>query len=311
MGILLSKLLPIVFLLGIGFVTKQIKLFSEKFVDDLKTLIIKVVLPAVLFDAFATMTLQASSLIVVVLIFVYCCVLYGLGYLLPKVLPKLFDRKDTKGFMTGFEFGMIGIGLFGAIWGMDKLPVIVMIALGHEIFIWFFYAPSLSVQDGKGTGLLTTLGRFIKTPTIVGIILGLIVNFLGAYPLLETTVIGGSLLATIGFLKPLTSPLILIVIGYTMVFQGGHVKEISIYIITRLLLTLGLGVAVYYLICLSIPGVNAQFTQAFFAFILLPAPYILPLYIENEEEAGFFTILLVYSTMVSFLGYAILVGLNF
>ena len=38
---------------------------------------------------------------------------------------------------------------------------------------------------------------------------------------------------------------------------------------------------------------------------------ILPLYIEDKKEAAFFTQLLVYSTAVSFIGYAILVAVSF
>lgn len=136
---LLRKLLPILLLLLIGFFAKKKKLFSDTFIEGLKVLIINIALPAVLFDAFSTMTLQVSYLLLFVLIFIYCIMLYGLGYGLHKFLPKLFGRFYTKGYMTGFEFGMIGVGLFGAIWGMDQLPIIMLIGFGHELFIWFFY----------------------------------------------------------------------------------------------------------------------------------------------------------------------------
>lgn len=307
---LIRRLLPIFILLVIGFFAKQKKLFSDSFIDGLKVLIINIALPAVLFDAFSTMTLQVSYLLLFVIIFIYCILLYGLGYGLHKFYPKMFSRFYTKGYMTGFEFGMIGVGLFGAIWGMEKLPVIMLIGFGHELFIWFFYVLLISKTTNKSFNLTETLGHFFKTPTIIAIVLGIIANLSGIRQLMDENILGQSLLAVMEFLKPLTSPLILIVIGYTMVFRRTHFRETAVYILSRIVLVLGLGTLVLFAITHLIHGLDPLFITAFYAFILLPAPFILPLYIRDEEESAFFTQLLVYSTVVSFVGYGILVALS-
>lgn len=308
---LISRLLPILLLLVIGFISKQVKLFSDSFIEELKGLIIKIALPAVLFDAFSTMKLQVSYILLFALIFVYCCFLWVLGIGLNKYFPKVFSRFYTKGYMTGFEFGMIGVGLFGAIWGMDKLPIIMLVGFGHELFIWFFYVLFISKSKEKSLSIFESFKQFLKMPTIIAIVLGVVVNLTGIRPHMNENVFGLSLLAVIAFLKPLTSPLILIVIGYTMVFRRTNLRETATYIFTRLFLVLSLGTIVLFLIKLLIPNIDALFTQAFYAFILLPAPYILPLYIKNKEEAAFFTQLLVYSTVTTFLGYGVLLGVSF
>lgn len=307
---LIRKLLPILLLLVIGYFAKQRKLFSANFIEELKGMIIKIALPAVLFDAFSTMSLQISYLLLFVLIFVYCCLLYFIGYGLHKFFPNTFKRFFTKGYMTGFEFGMIGVGLFGAIWGMDKLPIIMLVGFGHELFIWFFYVQFISKDTGS-INILGSIKQFIKMPTIIAIVLGVTANLSGFRLIMNENVIGQSLLSVIQFLKPLTSPLILIVIGYTMVFQRTHLREAAVYIFSRLVLTLSLGMLVFIAVMKIIPGVDDLFIQAFFAFILLPAPYILPLYIKDQVEATFFTQLLIYSTAVSFVGYGILVWFSF
>jgi len=308
---LVSRLLPILLLLVIGFVSKAVNLFSDTFIEELKGLIIKIALPAVLFDAFSTMKLQVSYLLLFALVFIYCCLLWVTGIGLHKFFPKIFTRFYTKGYMTGFEFGMIGVGLFGAIWGMDKLPIIMLVGFGHELFIWFFYVLFISKSKEASLSLLASLKQFIKTPTIIAIILGIAVNVLGIRPLMSENVIGLSLLAVIEFLKPLTSPLILIVIGHTMVFRRTNLRETAAYILTRLIIVLGLGTLVLLLIKSLIPDLDPLFSQAFYAFILLPAPYILPLYIKDRDEAAFFTNLLVYSTVITFIGYGILLGVSF
>lgn len=306
-----KKLLPIFILLAIGFISKQKKLFDNSFIEGLKSLLVNIALPAVLFDAFSKTSLHLSYLLVFVLIFLYCCILYLLGFFAHKIFPTLFPRHHTAASFTGFEFGMIGVGLFGAIWGMDALPVIMLIAFGHELFIWFIYVPLISRSKEQSFSLKKTLSQFLKTPTIIAILLGILVNLFGIYPRLEQFSIGVSFLAVIEFLKPLTSPLILIIIGYTLVFHIENSKEISRYIITRFILVLALGFLVLQSIRFFIPNLDPLFNLAFYAFILLPAPYILPLYIQDTEEGVFFTQLLVYSTILSFIGYAILVGISF
>lgn len=311
MNELLRRLLPIFFLLAIGFIAKRKKIFQESFIEGLKTLIVKIALPAVLFDAFSKMTLQISYLLLFILVFFYCSLLYFLGHMLHKQLPKVYDRAYTAGYLTGFEFGMIGVGLFGAIWGMDKLPIIMLVGFGHELFIWFFYVPLISRKKNHRFNLIDTLLQFLKTPTIIAIISGILINLSGIYPKIEESPIGGSILVVIEFLKPLTSPLILIVIGYTMIFHRVNLREMGVYILSRLVLVMGLGAMLLVAVRFLIPNLDPLFNQAFYAFILLPAPYILPLYIQDQKEAAFFTQLLVYSTAVSFIGYAILVGVSF
>ncbi len=308
---LLRRLLPIFFLLAIGFIAKHKKIFQESFIEGLKTLIVKIALPAVLFDAFSKMTLQISYLLLFIFVFFYCCLLYFLGHLLHKLFPKIYRRAYTAGYFTGFEFGMIGVGLFGAIWGMDKLPIIMLIGFGHELFIWFFFVPLISRKKDHRFNIIDTLWQFLKTPTIIAIISGILINLSGIYPKIEESSIGGSILAVIEFLKPLTSPLILIVIGYTLIFHRENLREMAVYILSRLALVMVLGAILLLTVRFLIPDLDPLFDQAFYAFILLPAPYILPLYIQDKKEAAFFTQLLVYSTAVSFIGYAILVGVSF
>lgn len=303
---LVNRLLPIVFLLFIGIFTKKTRLLSDEIVTGLKSIIIKIALPVVLFTSFATMKLQLSYIILFVMVFLYCILLYGIGEVLHKTLPKMFSRVFTGGYFTGFEFGMIGVGLFSAIWGIDKLPVIMLIGLGHEIFIWFFYVPLISNKSDETFNLKDTVKAFIKTPTIIGLFIGLLVNVLNLYDLIGSTLIGGGVYTTISMLMPLTSPLILIVIGYSMTFKMLDMKEAFLYIIVRLIFVLSLGTLLIIAVFRIMPDIDPLLLQAFYAFILLPAPYILPLYIKDDKEAAFFTQLLVYSTVITFIGYGIL-----
>jgi predicted permease len=310
MDLLLEKLLPILLLILLGMFLRKVRLISQETIEGLKQIIIKVALPGILFTAFSTMELETEYILLFALVFVFCFILYGLGELARKVMPRLFQSSYTSGYFTGFEFGMIGVGLFSAIWGMDKLPVIMMVGFGHELFIWFVYMPLISAKGEHKKNLIMVLKSFIKNPPIIGIATGIIFNVLDIYVALANTLIGSSIYSTIGFLSPLTSPLILIVIGYSMTLGRVKLKELAAYLLARWILVLSIGSGVLWLVLNFIQDLDPLFIVAFYAFIILPPPYLLPLLIDRKEEEEFFSQLLIYSTIVSFVAYVVLLALS-
>ena len=306
MTLLLQKLLPIIIIIIIGAIIRRKQLLCEQTIDGLKTIIIKIALPAVLFTAFSKTDFKLAYLLLFLIIFLFCSLLYFIGEVLHRKFPKNFNYTYSSGYFTGFEFGMIGVGLFSAIWGIDKLPVIMLIGFGHELFIWFVYVPLIKLKGNEKFTVSKTFIEFIKTPTILAIILGTIFNLTGLYNILENNILGSSIFATIDFLMPLTTPLILIIIGYSLTLKKLNLSKIFVYIGIRTFFVLSIGSFVLFLLLKIIPTLDSFFVMAFYAFILLPAPYILPLYIEDKKEAEFFSQFLVYSTIVTFVGNIIL-----
>lgn len=307
---MIVSLLPIFLLIGLGGIIRKIDLLSAEAINGLKTIIIKIALPGVLFLAFAKAEPNLDNLTVVILVFAYCVALYLIGGLLHRFLPKWFPDSYTNGYFTGFEFGMIGIGLFTAIWGMEQLPIIAVIAFGHEVFIWFVYVPILERRKHGKSSFLATLKNFIKTPTIMGILLGILFSAFNLYDYFSEFIVGKAVLGSLNLLGNTIAPLILIVIGYSITFKRLPVRKTIRLLLTRWVVVLGLGYGVILLIGLINADISDFFIKAFFAFILLPPPYILPLFIKEdcEEEIGYFSELLIYYTILSFVGYIILMS---
>lgn len=303
---LLGRLLPVFIMILIGVIARKTGLIEDQVIGSIKNIIIKIALPGVLFTAFAKATLTPESLILVVLVIVLCGLLYGIGQLLHVYFPKAFPYQLTGPYFTGFEFGMIGAGLFTALWGIEKLPVVMLIAFGHEVFIWFFYIPRLTNMYLEKVSFRQNLLQMIKTPTIIGITLGIIVNLTHSYEIIGQNLAGSTLYATIDFLSPLIAPLILIVVGYSMTFHKLAIKKALRYLGLRILLVVVLGVMLMKLSVKIIPNIDPFFEQAFLAFLLLPPSFIVPLFIEEQEEKEFFSQLLVYYTVLSFVGYVAL-----
>lgn len=303
MALLITKLLPTVLIILIGILLQKAKDISVDVIAGFKFIIINIALPCILFFAFLETELEYRYMFLFGMVFLFCCGLYGIGILLKKWLIYEF----TPGFFTGFEFGMVGIALFTAIWGVEKLPIISLIGLGHEVFIWFVYVPLLEYTNSRQVNLLKTLRSFLRSPIIIAIVLGIVFNVMGLFKMINQTILGQGVFNTLHTLSLLTVPLILIVIGYSLTFDQIDWKRSFCYVVLRLGTVLTLGTIVYFLIIGVIGDVDQMFAKAFYGFILLPPPYILPLFIkENEKEVKFFSNVTVLYTFVSFFSFVIL-----
>ncbi|MDF2614984.1 MAG: Auxin Efflux Carrier [Clostridia bacterium] len=301
---LIEKLLPVVLIIGLGIILRERQVISFSVVNGLKQLITKVALPSVLFLSFSKSKLETKYIVIFVLVFMMCCILYGVGTWINKYYRKGFGEKFAPGFFTGFELGMVGIGLFTALWGIEHLNVIMLMGLGHEIFIWFIYVPLLEYRNTGNFNIKDTIKSFAFSPIILAIIVGIAVNIAGIYDFISGGFLGKSVIQTLSLLSQLTSPLILIVIGYSMVIKEVQIKKVIQYILTRALSVGILGVITLFLIHTFIGKVDRLFDVAFYFFLMLPPPYILPLFIkDNKEEEELFSQMLVYYTLLSFAAY--------
>lgn len=307
MTALLEKLLPVLIIIIIGWILRKKKIISAESAGELKQLIVNVALPCILFLSFSKTTLEAGYILIVVFVFAICLSMYGIGFLLQGRLPGTFGSLFTPWFMSGFEFGMIGIGLFAALFGSENLPLITLIGLGHEFFAWFIAIPYVQFKDSGRFNPVETLGKFFRTPVILGILGGLAANLSGVYAFLQTVFWGRAVLGTMTTVSGICVPLILIVVGYSLTIEKGNAGKVSAYIAARLIPILAVGTLFLYLIHTLVGPVDPLFNVAFYAYLILPPSFLIPVFIkDNEAERHFFSQTVVYYTVVSFIGYIVL-----
>ena len=307
MTALLEKLIPILLIMMVGWFLRKRRILSKEMVDELKVIIINVALPCILFLSFAGMTLDPRYILVVLIVIAMLTVFYSVGFLLKRRIPAVFGSIFTPWFMTEYEFGMIGIGLFTAIWGIDKLPLFMLIGLGHEIYAWFVCIPYIQRKNSGAVKLRKTLINFAKTPVIIGIFGGIFANISGLYDLVGRYFWGKSLFSAMSTISGITVPLILIIVGYSLVLERGNARKIALFSIVKLSLVLSVGTAALILIKTLVGPIDPLFTTAFYAFVILPPSYLIPVLVkDNEEERHFFSQAVVYYTLLTFIGYIIL-----
>ncbi|MGM0675194.1 MAG: hypothetical protein ACQETQ_10900, partial [Spirochaetota bacterium] len=272
---------PIILIIGLGNVIRLRGMLSEQTIDELKWLVVNAALPAVLFVTFLDMELESEFLGLFALILVICFGLLGYGYLLRRILR--IERGYFPHLTTGFEFGMVGITLFGTAYGLSNVGYIAIVDLSHELFIWFVFATILAAKRDGVSSLRETLQGFVRSPLIIAIVTALALNLLGLAEWFGSMPVGAALIETFDFLGGLLIPAILIIIGYGMRLTRSGVRQASGVVVARLVVLLPLAVFMSLVVVQNWLGLDPAFEAALFTFLVLPPPYIVPLFMRKEQ----------------------------
>lgn len=295
----LIRFVPLFLIIFLGYVLRRRQILTEAVVDGLKKLIVYAALPSVLFLSFLTMEIQSSALLLFAGTFLICILLYLIGIFLNKT--GICSYSLSPFFFTGFEFGMVGIALFSGIFGAENLPYILLIGLGHELFIWFVYAPLLESKEKGTVHLGKIVTAFFKSPIIIAILSALILNLTGFYSLIGEAVISKSVTETLNMLSVLVTPLILLVIGSNLKFDDIPMKEGLHLILFRLIAVAIAGTVLGLFTHHFVMEVNRIMLFAFVTFFLLPPPYIIPVFLgeNHKDESRFYNSILILATFVT------------
>lgn len=310
LGPTLASIVPILLLIALGVLLRRLNVLDATTVEGLKRFVLNVVLPAVLFLAFLGLEFQREYVALIILVPLLCVLLLGAGKLVtgwlkvPPVGTFLF---------TGFEFGMVGLALFTAAYGLERAPVAAIVGLGHEFFIWFVFVTLLKRQSDGASSLAETVRSFATSPVILAIALGLALNALGLRPTLEANPFSGALLAAAGYLAAMIVPLILVIVGFGARLTLGGVREAAGFVAVRFLVCLVLAVVVSLFVVGRWLGLGVPVQAAVFMLLILPPPFIVPLYLppRRSAEITFANNVLSLYTLVSvaaFVAYVVVVG---
>lgn len=297
----LTRFIPLFLIMLIGFILKRKNILSDQIVDGLKKIVVTTALPAVLFLSFLSMEIKGSAFLLFAATFLICILLYAMGILFQKT--GLCSYSLSPFFFTGFEFGMVGIALFSGIFGIENLGSILLIGLGHEFFIWFFYAPLLESKEKGSVQISRIVKDFFKSPIIIAILSALFLNLTGIYNQVSQSLIAVSLSDTLQMLSVLVTPLILLVIGSNLHLGNIPLKKGFHLIAFRLISVAIAGTALALFTHHFVMEVDRIMLFAFVTFFLLPPPYIIPVFLgeNHKEESHFYNSILILATLVTLL----------
>ena len=269
-----SKVMPIFILLIMGFTIRRKGWASIEVIDTLKKGIIYLCLPAVLFLSFKNMDLSSAYITISVVTFTMLIVFFMAGLAVMKLSGSTFPVLPF--LVTGTSFGLLGLPLFAGVYGIENAGVISVFGVGHEIFAWFVYLPLVKGRlDGQALSKDMVKG-FIQSPVILAILAGLAVNLSGVSHLFDRFVILKGMELTMTSISAMTTPLILIVIGYGIHLDRAYMGPAYKMLAVRLVVMLTIGYLIRIFVIGPVIGqVSPMFEMAYFTFLVLPPPFSL------------------------------------
>lgn len=307
---IINRVLPIFLLIGLGAWIRRSQFLPERAIDDLRKIAVNLALPSVLFVSFLQIEMRSTYLVVFVVVGALNIALYALGVTLRRRLSV--PHPYFPFLMTGFEYGMLGVSLFGSAYGLENIGYIAVADLGHELFIWFIFLALLLMKRDGLNHPAQLVNAFFRSPVIVAILAGIALNLLGAEEFLYEQPITGGLMATLGFLSALTIPLILIIVGYGIRLDRASLREAALVVAVRLAILIPLALLLNAVIIRGLLDLERPFEIALFTLMVMPPPFIIPLYMRQDmpDEKRYVNNVLMVYTAFSLIVFSIYFALN-
>ena len=300
----ISRVLPIILLLLTGVFLRRIAFLAPETVQDLKKLVVNVTLPALLFAAFSTVALEPRYVVIVGAIFAACLLALLLGRLLLHATP--IASPVFPPLLTGFEAGMMGYALFSAVYGQENVFRFGVVDLGQVTFVFFVLVPLLKRQSEGAQPFLDTLQGFLKTPVILAILGGILFNQLGLVDLMSSWPPTASVLETVSLLGSMTTPLIVLAIGYELHFRPGALRLPVLTTAIRLAIWVPAGLLLTH-VAISWLNLDPGFAPAIMTMFILPPPFVIPLFMPTgpQHEHDYVLNTLTLATLATLLAFAV------
>ncbi|WP_455381388.1 AEC family transporter [Salinispira pacifica] len=280
-GVLLN-LFPVIALFVLGYVLRRIKFFDAGAVGALKKLVVNLALPALLFRAFASLSLEPQLVVVVVAVFSICVLMVAAG----RGIGALVGIKSPYFalLMGGFETGMVGYAIFMAVYGVENVPYLALVDLGQVTFVFFVLMSLLMGLRGERHSPTQLFRRLVASPVIIAIAAGLLFGLVKSHTGVGDTSVYRAVDSLLTIVGGLTMPLICVVIGYELEIDRGSIGLPLVTIAIRTVLLLALAFALNTFVIDRLLHLPAMYRKAVLTMFILPPPFVMPLFMKQEDR---------------------------
>ncbi len=280
-----AGILKIIIFLVLGFILRKTGVLKSRDVDGIKKIILNLALPALLFLSFSKLDFSLKLIPVIAVVFAINFIAFWIGVFLNKTLLK--KSRIIPLCISTINFGLVGMPLYEAIFGIENLNHYAKLGVGNELFAWFVFYFLFRWHLTKGTSGKGLDLSVLKAPVIWGLVLGCLFSILGI------DMASGSNFAVFGVyrsiegLSGLASPLILIYVGYNISISGAYLRQSLKITLTRFIVMMTTGYSLKALVLDRFIEPTVYSNAAFFLLITLPAIFSIPIlaadYLEEDE----------------------------
>ncbi len=240
MNLAVQKTLSLLLLLAIGFLLRG-KLKDPAQQKGLKTLILTIALPAIIFVALLKAEVQLDLLVLPIMAIGFNLILY---FILKYMLPVFGIEKDTTTYRTYlllFPSLAPGLSCFPFLieyLGDDALAWGALADIGNKVFVliiayliamrWYFKL-NKQIKASNGEKIKSLLISLVNEPINIVIIIALVLISFD----LHLDSLPGFMSSAISTLSNLMTPLVLIFIGIAVVFNWKQIRKITGLLVIR------------------------------------------------------------------------------
>ena len=302
----MRTILPVLLTLTIGVVCRKRQLISRDGIQALKTVAVQIALPATLLHTFAVTRYSLMDVLIPVMMFLLCVLAWSLGKGLGKRLG--FTSPFVPFLTTGFEAGMLGYALYTLLYGSGRIAEFARIDLGQVLFVFTLYKFLLGREEGRRASAGQLVREMLVSPIVLAIAAGVLLGATGLYEALVPSGISRVLDACTDFISAPAATLILISVGYDLVFEEISWRDACSVVGLRLGIMAVLGGLLILVLRLLWPELRTE--AAVIMMFLLPPPFVLPVFATGEGQRSYVSAALSVSTLVAIAGFALLAVLG-
>ncbi len=273
--------LPVLLFFLLGFFLRRIRFFDRRTIEDSKKLIMHLSVPALLFRAFLSLSIEPSYLILLPIIYLMAASMVLLGKTIARITG--ISSPYFPLLLSGFEMGMFGYALFISLYGVEHLGKLAFLGFGQTLFTFTFLISMLMTLRVGKQSVRIMFRRLYTSPIILAMILGAIVGRIAppfdSHPILATL---DSLLQLVG---GITVPLITITIGYDIAIErkGLGLSLFTVFVRKSLLVVFAL--LINRFIINDLLHMDDMYRYAMMVLALTPASFIHSILVrENDPE---------------------------
>ena len=308
MNSVIYDFLPIFFLIALGAILGRTGFFTNEMVGGLKKIVASIALPALLFGAFSRIQVDGNLALLALVIYLACGVMGVVGALVGRITR--LPNPATTFLFQGFEAGMLGYGLFIALFGADSVRYFATADLGQVVFVFTALLAQLKRSEAGGPiRPLKLLGNMFLSPVIISIVAGLLASVAFPDALGSPWADNGALSPLLMTLGSLTTPLVCLVVGFSLKdFQLSGASRALAFVLIRLAVAVAVGSLVAFVMVSALGFPRFQSIAVLFLFIL-PPPFIIPVFRTAQEDARFISSVLSLHTIASILAAVVVAAL--
>lgn len=301
----LEIILPVLVMIILGILCRKWKLLDQNGVNNMKILVTNIMLPVAIFHALATAKYSGKIGILVLIMFVMLLISFGVGFWLKRFMEEPY-KKYFPFLVCIYEGGMMAYPLYTSLCGSENLSQIAVLDIAGLLFGFSVYMGMLGqTENGEKINAKSLFYSAIKTSAFIGTVLGIIAGLTGIINRLTESSWGPGYLSVESILTTAITPIILIVVGYSMELNPELIrpciKTILLRVVLQAAMIAGVLIAVKYLV-----GSSRLLNLAVITYMSSPATFSMQTFLKKKDSSAYASTTNSLYCIVSILVYVVL-----